>query len=71
MQVRTAIHVQSKDEIGGWRVCTSKIQYHSNTASLLPIYPTLMWVRESPGLVCPVQTNSNSTTSSLKVLLDT
>ena len=71
MQVRTAIHVQSKDEIGGWRVCTNKIQYHSNTASLLPIYPTLMWVRESPGLVW-VQTNSNSTTiSSLKVLLDT
>ena len=42
MQVRTAIHVQSKDVIGGWRMCTRKIQYRSNTASLLPIYPTLM-----------------------------
>ena len=42
MQVRTAIHMQSKDEIGGWRMCTSKIQYRRSTASLLPIYPTLM-----------------------------
>ena len=42
LQVRAAIHVKSKDEIGGWRICTRKIQYHGNTPSLLPIYPTLM-----------------------------
>ena len=30
------------DKIGGWHICTDKINYHANTASLLPIYPTLI-----------------------------
>ena len=32
----------SMEKIGGWHICTDKIHYHANTASLLPIYPTLI-----------------------------
>ena len=42
-QVRTAIHVKSKAEIGGWRICDQqKLHYMANTDSLIPLYPTLM-----------------------------
>lgn len=41
-QVREAIHVAPVTKIGGWRICTNKIDYHRSTTSLLPIYPTLI-----------------------------
>lgn len=41
-EVRKAIHVASVEKIGGWHICTDRINYHANTASLLPIYPTLI-----------------------------
>jgi serine carboxypeptidase-like clade 1 len=40
--VREAIHVASMDKIGGWHICTDKINYDANTASLIPLYPTLI-----------------------------
>ena len=30
------------DKIGGWHICTEKIHYNANTASLIPLYPTLI-----------------------------
>ena len=32
----------SVEKIGGWHICTEQIHYNANTASLLPIYPTLI-----------------------------
>ncbi len=40
--VRTALHVQPASVIGEWTMCTSKIHYTSNLATVLPIYEILI-----------------------------
>ena len=30
------------EKIGGWHICTNNLNYHANTASLIPLYPTLI-----------------------------
>ena len=54
--MRAAIHVKAKDRIGGWRMCTDKINYHPDTESLLTIYPTLMYVHNYINTVHPIYT---------------
>jgi len=40
--VRQAIHVANESVTGEWTICTGKINYEGNTASLMPVYPTLI-----------------------------
>lgn len=40
--VRQAIHVANSSVVPQWTICTSNINYNSNTESLMPIYPTLI-----------------------------
>jgi carboxypeptidase C (cathepsin A) len=41
-EVREALHVKPKSEIGRWRMCTTNISYFGNVDSVLDIYPTLI-----------------------------